>query len=166
MSHKEDERTALLLPFFQKILQEINPTYRSVEITGNSKVRYLKYRYRNEKYEPYQIDIDDFLGFLLFFPIIMAITSLLFRIPNVFWSNFSFYIVCIGYMIISYKSSNNIKDFIVTSTITLIYILLTIGISYWISKAHLPHKDAVIFCENISALWPDFIFKFVFKWFY
>ena len=163
MLNDMDQRTRLLYPLFQNIFTKLNPSYRSVEITGNSKVRYLKYRYPNPNYERRSVDTEYcvIIGFVFLF--VILVSMLFFDIPNTFWSNFCFYTVSIGSMIFVYHMSGTVKEGIVTAVIVLIDMLLLLEIFYWVSYCNISDPDMRIFHKNLSTLWPDFIFKFVFK---
>jgi hypothetical protein len=59
--------------------------------------------------------------------------------------------------------SGTVKEGIVTAVIVLIDMLLLLEIFYWVSYCNISDPDMRIFHKNLSTLWPDFIFKFVFK---
>jgi len=162
MLNTSEQRYTSKYPLFYDIVKKIEPKYNSLQITGNSRTRYLTYTYDNKNYESRSIDggYNAFFGFI--FAFIEMFSGMILFMPNVVWSNFCFYLAQIIFIFLVWVFSDNYKDAIINVTIVFCEMLFVIGGLYWITKSDLHDANNLAVYKNITAIWPKFIFKFPF----
>lgn len=157
-----EQRCVSKYPLFYDIVKKIKPKYNSLQITGNSKTRYLTYTYDNKNYERNVIDGGNNVAFGLIFVFIEMFSGMILCIPNVVWSNFCFYLAQTIFIFLVWVFSDSYKDVVINVTIVFCEMLFLIGGLYWITKTDLSDSTNIDIYKNITTIWPKFVFKFPF----